>query len=73
MGFFGFLKKESYVNRLVASYKIIYGCDDMTSINNLRRNYTKDELKSILETLKQIQKRGELDELTLIGENLFKE
>ena len=72
MGFFSFITKEKYINRLVKSYKIVYECDDMTSIKNLRENYTKDELKSILETLEKSENRGSLD-LTLLLKNPFKD
>ena len=72
MGFLETIKKEIYINRLVTSYKIVYGCDDMTSIENLRQNYTKDELKKIFKSLKLSENRGELD-LILNLNNPFKE
>jgi hypothetical protein len=53
MGLFNFIKKEKYINRLVRNYKDIFPCDDMSAIKNLRHNYSVDELKKILNILKE--------------------
>lgn len=53
MGVFTFIQKEIYINRLVWNYKDIFQCDDMTAIKNLRQNYSVDELKKILNILKE--------------------
>ena len=52
MGVFNFIKKEIYINRLARSYKEVFHCDDMVAIKNLRSNYTKDELKEIIDEIK---------------------
>ena len=56
MGLLGFFKKELYINRLVATYRLVYNCDDMTAIKNLRNNYTEQELKQILDDLLKYEK-----------------
>ena len=53
MGVFTFIRKEIYINRLVRNYKDIFSCDDMSEIKNLRYKYSVDELKEILNTLKE--------------------
>ena len=45
MGLFNFIKKETYINRLVYNYKDVFQCGDMPAIKNLRYNYSVDELK----------------------------
>lgn len=56
MGIIGFFKKEKYINRLVKVYKIAYDCDDYGAIDALRRNYTQDQLKSVLDYLSHHEK-----------------
>jgi hypothetical protein len=53
MGLFNFIKKETYINRLVYNYKDVFQCGDMPAIKNLRYNYSVDELKKIFNTLKE--------------------
>ena len=53
MGFLGNLKKEFYINQLVSSYRLFYGCGDMAAIECMRRNYSANELKGILDNLKK--------------------
>lgn len=60
MGLFSVLKKEKYVNYLVLAFKMVYGCGDMAAIECLRKNYTKNELKEIFQTLKHSEKQGSL-------------
>jgi len=72
MGLLAFLAKEMCINRLVESYTMAYECTDMEAIRNLRQNYTKNELKSILKRLLNAEKRCELQE-TLRFDNPFKE
>lgn len=52
MGLFSFIQKEILINRLVRNYKEAYHCDDMSAIMNLRSNYSKDELKEIINEFK---------------------
>lgn len=84
MGIFDKLKKEIYINKLVRTYKEVYECDDTTSINTLRKNYTKDELKLILAKYKENNKQvldnekkglpgGSFNSFMGIRENFFKE
>ncbi|MHA1878578.1 MAG: hypothetical protein ACTSUC_19210 [Promethearchaeota archaeon] len=72
MGLLGFFKKELYINRLVATYRLVYNCDDMTAIKNLRNNYTEQELKQILDDLLKYEKEGHLKTI-LILQPPFKE
>ena len=53
MGLFGNLKKELYINQLVQSYRLFYGCRDIAAIECMRRNYSANELKGILDQLKK--------------------
>jgi hypothetical protein len=84
MGIFDIFKKEIYINKLVRTYKEVYECDDTTSINTLRKNYTKDELKLILTKYKENNKQvldnekkglpvGSFNSFMGIRENFFKE
>lgn len=58
MGFFDVLKKEAYINRLVKTYSHHYECDDMKSIDMLRKQCSAEQLKSILGEYKKLQKEG---------------
>jgi len=53
MGFLGNLKKELYINQLVSSYRLFYGCGDMAALECMRNNYSAKELKGILDQLKK--------------------
>ena len=76
MGFLKSIRKEVLINRLVRSYKLVYYCSDETAINNLRNNYSFEELKEIIEEIK-IETKG-MNESSLksyfgLGCDLFKE
>ncbi|NQU05246.1 MAG: hypothetical protein HQ568_04070 [Calditrichaeota bacterium] len=71
MGIINTLQKEKYINRLVRSFRIVYKCGDMAAIGCLRENYSKDELKKILDDLLDIE--DEKLELVLFYNPPFKE
>ena len=53
MGLFNGFKKEIYINRLVRNYKLVYNCDDISAIKNMRTNYNSNELKEIIDEIKE--------------------
>jgi hypothetical protein len=53
MGLLRTLKKEIYINRLVRNYKVIFDCDDMIAIKNLRQNYDESELREIIKEIRE--------------------
>jgi hypothetical protein len=67
MGLFSFIKKEKYINQLVVAYKMVYGCGDMAAIECMRRNYTEKELKEILQTLKESENQGSLQQILFLA------
>ena len=66
MNLLGALKKELYINKLTATYRMVYNCDDWTAFKNLRNNYTEQELKQILDDLLKWEKEGQLETLLLL-------
>ncbi len=72
MSLFNIISKERYINHLVLSYKIVYGCGDMAAIECLRKYYTKIELGEIYEALKQSEKSGSLQSVLFLA-HPFKE
>ena len=66
MDLLGFFKKELYINRLTAAYRMVYNCDDMTAFKNLRNNYTEQELKQILDNLLKYEKEGHLKTILIL-------
>lgn len=60
MGLFDSLKKESYINRLVKSYRSVYGCGNFAAVECLRANYTLEELKDIYNAFLKEDKAGPL-------------
>lgn len=69
---FKFLKKEKYINHLVASFRSTYECGDMAAIMSLREGYTAEELKEILDGLYEEQKRSPLYNCSLSATPFYK-
>jgi len=71
---FDFIKKEFHINQLTTTYSMIYGCDDYKSIDNLRKNYSANELKKILIKLKSlVDANKNIDINNAVANNPFKE
>jgi len=73
MGFFGNLKKETYINQLASSFKLLYDCGDMAAIECMRKNYSANELKIILNELKEIAGGKVITRFELEQSSPFKE